>query len=134
MVADDHEDRGRTTRAHIRENPSHLPTREGGGNIMHFESHVKAFQAQWMRRYLHPGKEPWKTVADTWLAEPYPLGRGMILAALDGRPCMYKDVPATAPYLKECVKQFEALNLKQNTSEIGQEIEGEPISIVTATK
>ena len=51
---------------------------------MHFESHVKAFQAQWMRRYLHPGKEPWKIVADTWLAEPYPIGRGMILAALDG--------------------------------------------------
>ena len=52
----------------------------------------------------------------------------MILTALlDDRPCMYKDVPATAPYLKECVKPFEALNLKQDTTQIGQEIEGEPI-------
>ena len=88
MVADDHDDRGRTTRAHILAAPSHLPMREGGGNIMHFESHVRAFQAQWMSRYLHPGKEPWKSVADTWLVEPYPMGRGMLLAALDDRPCM----------------------------------------------
>ena len=127
MVADTQEERGRKTRAHIACAPSHLPIREGGGNVMHFQSHVKAFQIQWVRRYIHPGREPWKHVADLWTAEPYPLGRGMLFAKLDDRPCMYRDIPTTAPYWRECVRQFEGLQLKQNTNDIGPGIEGEPV-------
>jgi len=36
---------------------------------MHWESHCEAFYAQWMIRYLHPRKAPWKEIADLWICE-----------------------------------------------------------------
>ena len=76
---------------------------------MHFESHIRAFQVQWLRRYIDPGTPPWKLVADVWLADPYPTGRGMLLAHLDSRPSQHTDIPMEAKYFKGCVKQFELL-------------------------
>ena len=67
-----------------------------------------------MRRYLDPGKPPWKSIADLWLEEPYPAGRGTILAAIIGD--LYTDIPPKAKYLRACVKEFETIKLIQDTS------------------
>ena len=63
------------SRRHIHERASYLPIKKGGGGIMHWESHCQAFYAQWMIRYLHPRKAPWKETADRWICEGT-LGRG----------------------------------------------------------
>ena len=70
---------------------------------MHLRSHIRAFQAHWMRRYLDPGNPPWKSIADLWLEEPYPAGRGIILAAIIGD--LYTDMPPKAKYLRACVSK-----------------------------
>ena len=55
--------------------PSHLPTKEGGAGVMHWLSHVKAFQLQWVLRYIDPRDAPWKQVLDYWIADKYHVGR-----------------------------------------------------------
>ena len=94
---------------------------------MHLGSHIRAFQAQWIRRYLDPGSQPWKSVADVWLAERYPMGRGMILTDLAGKPAMYSEVPLSASYFRQCVLQFETLYLKQHTANPSSVVNGESI-------
>ena len=66
------------SRRYIHERASYLPTKKGGGGIMHWESHCEAFYAQWMIRYLHPRKAPWKEIAGLWICEGT-LGRGVIV-------------------------------------------------------
>ena len=90
---------------------------------MHWKSHTRAFYAQWIRRYLHPSNPPWKLVADVWLSAPYPTGRGTILTDIIGN--LYVDI--RAPYLRACVKEFEALNLKQDTSIIDLHVAAESV-------
>ena len=109
--------------AYIHRPASYIDQKKGGGGLMHWRSHVRAFYVQWIRRYLHPSDPPWKSVADVWLAEPYPMGKGMILASMTGN--MYENIHA--PYLRACVKEFEALNLKQDMSIIGPNIAAESV-------
>ena len=52
---------------YIHARASHLPRKEGGGNIMNWDIHVEAFYAQWGRRYLDPREAPWKSVLDHWI-------------------------------------------------------------------
>jgi hypothetical protein len=66
------------TRAYIHRRASFLPQKQGGGGVMHFRSHAQAYYAQWIRRYLEPGDQPWKKVADRWLATSIH-GRGALL-------------------------------------------------------
>ena len=94
---------------------------------MHLRSHIRAFQAHWMRRYLDPGKPPWKSIADLWLEEPYPAGRGTILAAIIGN--LYTDIPPKAKYLRACVKEFETIKLIQDTSILDDKVAGEPLDL-----
>jgi hypothetical protein len=79
---------------------------------MHIESHIAGYQIAWLRRYLHPNRAPWKSVADLWLADPYPTHRGTILTNTKGN--FYTDVPITAGYFRKCVKTFEKFKLTQN--------------------
>ena len=113
------------TRAYIHRPATYLPQKEGGASLTHVRSHIKAFYAQWIRRYLHPNKAPWKLIADVWLANPYPLGRGSLLSSITGS--FHTDIPPTAPYLRACVKAFEEIKLKQNTSILDGRVIGEPV-------
>ena len=58
---------------------SYLPTKEGGAGLMHWRAHVKAFQMQWVLRYLDPRKAPWKDVLDHWIANEYHVGRKIVM-------------------------------------------------------
>ena len=92
---------------------------------MHFASHVQAYYAHWMRRYLHPNSAPWKDIADIWLADPYPMQRGMILTDISGS--FATDPPRTAPYLRACVAAFQDLNLQQDTNILDPAVNAESI-------
>ena len=112
------------SRAYIHAPAVHLDQKRGGAGLPHLPSHIKAFHAQWIRRYLHPGNPPWKKIADVWLAQPYPAGRGSILAAITGN--LYTDIPPTAPYLRACVKAFEEIKLQQDTTILDHRVAAEP--------
>ena len=112
-------------RAYIKRPASYLPQKKGGAGLMHLKSHIRAFYAQWGRRYLHPSAPPWKSVADTWLADKYPLGRGMILSNMSGN--LYTNIPPTARYFRKCIKEFENLQLIQDMSFVDEFVAGESI-------
>ena len=57
------------SRRYIHHLASYLPVKKGGGGIMNFPLHCQAFYAQWIVRYLHPRRAPWKIVADKWLSD-----------------------------------------------------------------
>ena len=113
----------RNTRAYIKEAASYIDQKKGGGGLMHWRSHLRAFYTQWIRRYLHPSNPPWKSVADVWLSDPYPTGIGTILTAIKGS--MYENIHAQ--YLRACVKEFEALNLTQDTSRLNASVAAESV-------
>jgi hypothetical protein len=112
-------------RAYIIAAASYSPQNKGGGGLMHLRSHIKAVYAHWGRRYLHPNNAPWKLVADTWLANPWPMGRGQMLTSMMGTT--YTDIPSTAPYLRACIQAFEHKNLTQDTSRLDTCVQGESI-------
>ena len=45
---------------------------------MHWHSHIKAFQMQWVLRYVDPREAPWKQVLDYWIADKYHVGRKIL--------------------------------------------------------
>ena len=111
----DEEGTEKKSRAYIHKAASYIDQKKGGGGLLHLRSHINAFYAQWGRRYLHPSHPPWKSIADVWLANKYPLGRGSMMAAITGN--FHEDVPIQAKYFRECIKQFESISLKQNTTD-----------------
>ena len=115
-------------RAHIVKPASYLPRKSGGGSVLHLESHVRAFQAQWIRRYLEPGEPPWKSVVDHWIASHNvsPIGRGLILGHIQD-PDFAEQIPLTAPYLRRCFHAFAAIRFKQDTSYLNDAALAEPL-------
>ena len=69
---------------------------------MHWESHCEAFYAQWMIRYLHPRKAPWKEIADLWICEGTQ-GRGVIVSKSISRTrsTPYQIPPALPPKMPQ---------------------------------
>ena len=112
-------------RAYIHAPATYRDQKQGGAGLPHLRSHIKAFQAQWIPRYLHPSNPPWKLIADVWLAKPYPTGRGAILINMTGD--LHDDVPPTAGYLRACVKAFEDAKLQQDTSILDHRVAGESV-------
>ena len=113
------------SRAYIIRRASYLAQKKGGAGLMHLRSHIRAFCAQWGRRYLDPSNPPWKSVADLWIANNYSIGRGALLANITGN--LYEDIPPTAEYFRMCIKEFEKLELKQDLSILDHHVAGEPL-------
>ena len=113
------------SRAYIHAPATYHAQKSGGADAMHIGSHICAFQAQWIRRYLDPSNPPWKLVADVWLADPYPMGRGSLLSNTKGS--FTTDVPHAAKYLQSCVKAFESIELTQDTNILDFRVTGESV-------
>ena len=113
------------SRAYIHKPASYLDQKRGGAGLPHFRSHIKAFYAQWIRRYLDPSEPPWKKVADAWIGDRYPIGRGAMLTNVIGS--FVTDVPTTAPYLRACIRAFEDIRLKQSTSILDHRVAAESL-------
>ena len=45
----------------------HLSIREGGGGMIDLKSHITAFQARWILRYIEPREADWKLIFDHWI-------------------------------------------------------------------
>ncbi|MDC0525679.1 reverse transcriptase family protein [bacterium] len=110
-------------RRYIHENASYLPQKEGGGSIMHLKSHIKAFQAQWLIKYVDPRQSPWKDVADVWLRRNDRLGRGSIMAA--GR--IEHTIPARCQFLRSCLASFLEIDVRQDTTYFPESAQSESL-------
>ena len=104
---------------------SHLPIKKGGGGIMNWPLHCKAFYAQWIVCYLHPRRAPWKIIADQWLFAGL-LGTSILVANAHDNSGV-EDVPTSAPYLRECLAAFHALGIRQDTRLLDHTIQAESL-------
>ena len=59
----------RRIRRFVAEHTALGPREKGGLNVMPWREHVKAVQASWMIRYLHPAESDWKHVLDTMMLQ-----------------------------------------------------------------
>ena len=92
---------------------------------MNFPLHCQAFYAQWIVRYLHPRRAPWKIVADKWLSDGL-LGRSVLLVNAHDNSGV-DDVPDSATYLKACLSAFHALDIRQDTALLDHTIQAESL-------
>ena len=100
---------------------------------MHIESHIKAFKAQWIIRYLDPRDAPWKDVLDVWtqpVKPPTPeldtqIGRGVILTP--GGAERDELIPDRCVYMKQCFAAFRELGVTQDTTVLDHRVQGEPL-------
>ena len=89
---------------------SHLPRKAGGGGIIHIQSHITAFQAQWIIKYLYPRRAPWKTILDHWLLEPK-TKRGRAIVLIQDEGTLLAKLPEGATYMRACITAFKKLGL-----------------------
>jgi hypothetical protein len=118
------------------------PVAEGGLGALDWTEHVHAFQAEWILKYLHPGNAGWKDVLDAILLYDkrgnlkFPEGRKILLCnmtnkqkakLLRGLPKPTRRTPHKgAQYLRQCLKSFWKLDLKQDLS-VTRGIAAEPL-------
>jgi hypothetical protein len=103
----------------VAKNTAIAPRSEGGLNNMSWADHVSAVQAEWMIRYLDPGRASWKDILDSWILYTaggkckYPEGRAIILQNLSTREkaAMISRIPKKAEYLRQCLRDFWKLQL-----------------------
>ena len=110
---------------YIHHKASLLPQKEGGGSVTHLPSHITAFQAQWIIKYLDPRDSPWKRALDHWLTNPTGLGRGILLARNGHR--RERDIPPHSRYIIACFESFRQLDLQQDLTLTSPLTLGEPL-------
>ena len=127
----DEEGTAKKSRRYIAHVASLLPQKKGGGGIMHLESHIKAFQAQWIIKYLDPRDSPWKDVLDHWIlgngtrTDDTRLGRGVILTPRGLKRA--ERLPAASTYMRACFEAFADLGVQQDLTIITHATQGEPL-------
>ena len=104
------------TRRYVIEAASYLKQRDGGGGVMHWDSHVTAFYAQWVCRYLDPREAPWKSVLDYFVKEEWWTGRASILAKMRARESVSETLPPQLSYFKRAFSAFESLQLRRHST------------------
>ena len=94
---------------------------------MHLPSHIQAFQAQWIIKYLDPRDSPWKNALDHWFASNDLLGRGALVASSSHRRRLTQELPARCTYMHACLVAFNELNIRQDLNLITFDTLGEPL-------
>jgi len=108
--------------------PSFLPVREGGAGLMHWHSHIIAFQLQWVLRYVDPRRAPWKQVLDHWIATPHHIGRKITFVPHQrDAKSLASHLPTRLKYLRSCFREFQKLPLTQDTSTVTPHVAAEPL-------
>ena len=106
---------------------SYLKQKEGGGGVMHWESHVSAFYSQWISRYLDPRRAPWKDVLDYWIADNFHGGRTVLLEKIQDGASIATGLPPQLAYFSRCIREFEKLNVRREPAQPGPEVQAESL-------
>ena len=114
------------TVAYIHAAAAHRKEKDGGVGMLHLPSHAAAFNAQWIRRWLEPGHQPWKLVVDYWVTGEDPYGRARILRGASGESII-NAIPRQHHYLRQCFRDFLPLNMTQDTSKLDARVQSEPV-------
>ena len=110
---------------YIHQKASWLPQKQGGASIMHLPSHITAFQAQWIIKYLDPRDSPWKRALDHWLTNSTGLGRGVLMARHGHR--RERRIPPHSQYIITCFESFRQLDIQQDLTLTSPLTLGEPL-------
>ena len=111
------------------------PKSKGGLNALDWNTHVSAFQPQWITRYVDPSDSTWKRILDEIILKDRhgkeahsTKGRGVLFANLTtyDKTKILKSLPKRATYIKECLKAHWRLNLTQDALSIDG-IHSEPL-------
>ena len=92
---------------------------------MHWPSHCEAYYAEWIVRYHHPRRAPWKQVLRPWINNEYVHDGIHLSAATDHNQA--NQIPATAKYMRRCMNAFHRLRLQQNTDLLDHSVQAEPL-------
>jgi len=111
------DEKGSGTRTHhwIAEHAWMQPKDEGGAGTMDWDSHVSAYYAQWIRRYLDPRQAPWKVAVDHIFRDQIGTlgtGRAFIVSSHFQNADLLSSIPAGATLLRKAVREFRAMNLE----------------------
>ncbi len=90
---------------------------------MHWPSHCKAFYAQWLIRYMHPRKSPWKSILKFWIQSEH-LSEGPLLSTCS---INMDAIPRNAKYMRACLKAFKSIRIKQHAGATDRTCLAEPI-------
>jgi len=114
-------DETRRHRRPVAERTARGPRAEGGLNEMDWDAHTRAFRAQWVTRYCRPEKSKWKEIWDEALlhdddGKREMEGRGIFFCPLTAkeRKMIMGRVPAGMRYVKECLKDHFAMDIRMN--------------------
>ena len=111
------------------------PRSKGGLNAIDWKSHVDAFKAQWVIKYLHPYQSEWKQLLDSLLLynnkgrEKFPEGRAILMCNLSNtdKKNLLKDLPGGSNYWRECIKAHWKMQIKQDPDKMDEFICREPL-------
>lgn len=111
------------------------PRSKGGLNAIDWKSHVDAFKAQWVIKYLHPYESEWKVLLDSLLLynkqgrEKFPEGNAILMCKLTNtdKKNLLKDLPKGSAYWRECIKAHWKMKLTQDTSKVDEFVCREPL-------
>ena len=114
------------TVAYIHKPAAYRAEKDGGAGVLHLPSHAAAFRAQWIRRWLEPGHQPWKLVIDYWVLNDSPYGRAHILRGTTLLSIL-KTIPRQQKFLKQCFRDFMTLEITQATGTLDAHVQSEPV-------
>ena len=106
-------------RPYIKRKSAYRPETKGGAGTTHWASHCRAFYAEWVVRFLHPRKAPWKTILRAWYPDWNYLKDGIFTAPTGPLQRLIQHLPKNAHYLRRCIQEFHSLRLTQNTDLTG---------------
>ena len=122
-----HEYGSARARPYIARKAAYRPEQKGGAGTIHWDSHCKAVYAEWIIRLLHPRRAPWKEIVRAWYPEWNKLEDGILVADSDDKQKILHHIPPNATYLRTCIKEFNKLDLRQNTTIKDATILAEPL-------
>ena len=88
------------------------PVKKGGASIMHWPNHLKSLSIQWVFKIAHPRLASWQKLMEVWI----PNIKTKLFSKLGAmaKKNILRAIPAGATYIRQAIKQFWSLGLRQN--------------------
>eukprot|EP00965_Chrysotila_dentata_P104724 3459002-Pleurochrysis_carterae.AAC.1 len=100
---------------YISRHATYRTTKKGGAGQLHLPSHIKAIQASWIIRYLHPRVAQWKQILDKWINMP----RYAILhLSASEQNTLLRGIPPGHHLITQALKAFWELKLQLSDQHI----------------
>ena len=86
----------------ISKKASPLPWKKGWAGILDWDTHHRAFYAQWIIKLFDPRRALWEDIIEQWLGEPKQILIGKLSA--NDRKNRLNKIPSRATYFRRCLE------------------------------